>query len=45
MVYPLHMFKHFMLGNKFVFYVNYMSLVYMVNKPHVSRRITIIFRV
>jgi hypothetical protein len=28
-----------MLGNKFVFYVDHMALVYLVNKPHVSRRI------
>jgi hypothetical protein len=41
MVYVLHKFKHFLLGNKFVFYVNHMALVYLVNKPHVSRRIAI----
>jgi hypothetical protein len=29
-----------MLGNKFVFYVDHMALVYLVNKPQVSRRIT-----
>jgi len=39
MVYVLHKFIHFLLGNKFVFYVNHMALVYLVNKPHVSRRI------
>ncbi len=27
--------RHFLLGNKFVFYVNHMSLVYWVNKPRV----------
>jgi len=32
----LHKFIHFLLGNKKVFY---MALVYLVNKPHVSRRI------
>ncbi len=36
----LHKFRHFLLGNKFVFYVNHMALVYLVNKPQVSRRIT-----
>jgi hypothetical protein len=41
MVYALHKFKHFLLGNKFVFYVDHMALVYLVNKPHVSGRITI----
>jgi hypothetical protein len=33
MVYVLHKFRHFLLGNKFVFYVNHMALVYLVNKP------------
>ncbi len=40
MVYALHKFKHVLLGNKFVFYVNHMAIVYLVNKPHVSRKIT-----
>jgi hypothetical protein len=40
MVYALHKFKHFLLGNKFVFYVDHMALEYLVNKPQVSRRIT-----
>jgi len=39
MVFSLHKFKHYLLGNKFVFYVDHMTLVYLVNKPHVSRRI------
>ncbi len=40
MVFALHKFKHYLLGNKFVFYVNHMALVYLVNKPQVSRKIT-----
>jgi len=40
MVFILHKFKHYLLGNKFVFYVDHMALVYLVNKPHVSRRTT-----
>jgi hypothetical protein len=40
MVYALHKFKQFLLGNKFVFYVDHMALIYLVNKPHVSRMIT-----
>jgi hypothetical protein len=40
MVHALHKFKHFLFGNKFVFYVDHMALVYLVNKPQVSRRIT-----
>ncbi len=33
MVFALHEFKHYLLGNKFVFYVNHMALDYLVNKP------------
>ncbi len=36
----MHKFKHFLLGSKFVFYVDHMALVYLVNKPHVYKRIT-----
>jgi hypothetical protein len=39
MVYALHKFRHFLLGNKFVFYVDHMALVYLINKLQVSRRI------
>jgi hypothetical protein len=35
MVFPLHKFKHYLLGNKFVSYVGHMALVYLVNKPQV----------
>ncbi len=35
MVFALHKFRHYLLGNKFVFYVDHMALVYLVNKPHV----------
>jgi hypothetical protein len=40
MVYVLLKFQHSLLGNKFVFYVNHMTLVYLVNKPYVLGRIT-----
>jgi hypothetical protein len=33
MVFTLHKFRHYLLGNKFVFYVDHMALVYLVNKP------------
>jgi hypothetical protein len=33
MVFVLHKFRHYLLGNKFVFYVNHKALVYLVNKP------------
>ncbi len=41
MVFALHKFRHdYLLGNKFVFYVDHMALVYLVNKPHVLGRTT-----
>ncbi len=40
MEFALHKFRHYLLGNKFVFYVDHMALVYLVNKPQVSRKIT-----
>jgi hypothetical protein len=33
MVFTFHKFRHYLLGNKFVFYVDHMALVYLVNKP------------
>jgi hypothetical protein len=41
MVCVLHEFRHFLLGNKIVFYVDHMALVYLVNKARVLGRITI----
>ncbi len=35
MVYALHTFRHFLLENKFVFYVDHVILIYLVNKPQV----------
>jgi hypothetical protein len=40
MVYALHKYCNYLLGNKFVFYVDHMALLYLVNKPKVSNRIT-----
>jgi len=40
MVYALHKLIHYLLGNKFVFYVNHMALMYMVTKSQISRIIT-----
>jgi hypothetical protein len=37
MVFTLHKFKHYFIGNKFVFHVDHMALVYLFNKPQVSR--------
>ncbi len=39
MVFALHKFKHYLLGNKFIFYVDHMALVYLVNKPQVLGKI------
>jgi hypothetical protein len=39
MVFALHKFRHYLLGNKPIFYVNHMALFYLVNKPKVSRRV------
>jgi hypothetical protein len=33
MVFALHKFKHYLLGNKFFFYVDHMAFIYLVNKP------------
>jgi hypothetical protein len=40
MVFALHKFKHYLLRNKFVYYVYHMAIIYLVNKPHASRKIT-----
>jgi hypothetical protein len=33
MFYVLHKFRHYLLGNKFVFYINHMALLYLIKKP------------
>ncbi len=35
MVFSLHKIRHYLMGNKFVFYVDHMALIYFVNKPQV----------
>jgi hypothetical protein len=35
MVYASHKFRHYLLGNWFVFYVDHMAFMYLVNKPQV----------
>jgi hypothetical protein len=39
MVYALHKFRHYILSNMFMFYVDHMALVYLINKPQVSDRL------
>jgi hypothetical protein len=33
MVYALHKYCHYLFGNKFIFYVDHMALLYLVKKP------------
>jgi len=40
MVYVFHKFHHYLLCNKFIFYVDHMGLLYLFQKPQVSRKIT-----
>ncbi len=39
MVYALHKVRHYLLGNKFVFYVKHMALLYFVKKPQLEGQI------
>jgi len=49
MVYALHKFHHYLLGNKFIFYVNHMALLYLIKKPqlfcHIMRWLLVFFGV
>jgi hypothetical protein len=39
MVYTLHKFHHYLLGNKFIFYVHHMGLLYLIKKPQLFKHI------
>lgn len=39
MVYVVNKFRHYLLGNRFVSYIDHQALQYLINKPHVSRRL------
>ena len=39
MVYAVNKFRHYLLGNKFIFYVDHLALQFLVNKPQVSGRL------
>ena len=39
MVYAVNKFHHYLLGNRFIFYVNHLALQYLVNKSQVSSRL------
>ena len=40
MIYSVGKFRHYLLANHFVFYVDHQALMYLVNRPVVSGRIT-----
>jgi hypothetical protein len=40
-MYVFNKFCHHLFGNKFIFYVDHMVLLYLIQKPQVSRRIAI----
>ena len=39
MVYAVNKFRHYLLGNRFIFYVDHLALQYLVNKPQVSSKL------
>ena len=39
MVYAVNKFRHYLLSNRFIFYVDHLALQYLVNKPQVSGRL------
>ena len=39
MVYAVNKFRHYLLSNRFIFYIDHLALQYLVNKPHVSGRL------
>jgi hypothetical protein len=41
MIFPIHKFRNYLLGNEFLFYVNYIALVHLVIKRQVSSHIVI----
>ena len=40
MVYAIKKFKHYLLANKFMFFVDHQALSYLVNKPCLTNCIT-----
>ena len=40
MVYAVKKFRHYLLANKFLFFVDHQALLYLVNKPCTMGRIT-----
>jgi hypothetical protein len=40
LVYALHKFMHYLLGNRFIFYIDHMTFLCLIKKPQVFGRIT-----
>ena len=40
MVYAVKKFRHYLLANQFIFFVDHQALLYLVNKPCATGRIT-----
>jgi hypothetical protein len=39
MIYVIKKFKHYLLGNNFIFFMDHQALLYLVNKPIVTSQI------
>jgi hypothetical protein len=39
MVVALHKCRHYLLSNRFIFYIDHMALVYLVNKPQIFSKL------
>jgi hypothetical protein len=39
-IYVIKKFHHYMLGNNFTFLIDHQALIYLVNKPTITRQIT-----
>ncbi len=39
MIYVVKNFRHYLLANHFIFFVDYQALVYMLNRPFISSHI------
>jgi hypothetical protein len=44
MIYVIKKFHHYLLGNNFTFFVDHQTLIYLVNKPTITRQIDAIIR-